>query len=170
MKTLRQRLADLNSHYEDIMDESARRRGDTYDRKTGSYKDYGTMETDKHCGGTSCAIRKMFPKSNMTEVLGDVKYKGRHEQHMWNINEKGDIIDASRDQFGDTKGVHVIKPSDKRYHTYTQSRPEPAFDLSSNSYQRRELAKQHMKRQKRRSTRNINKFKELNLRLSKLIN
>jgi len=89
---------------------------------------------------------------------------------MWNINEKGDIIDASRDQFGDTKGVHVIKPSDKRYHTYTQSRPEPAFDLSSNSYQRRELAKQHMKRQKRRSTRNINKFKELNLRLSKLIN
>ena len=36
---------------------------------------------------------------------------------MWNINEKGDIIDASRDQFGDTKGVHVIKPTDKRYHT-----------------------------------------------------
>tara|TARA_B100001750_G_scaffold62731_1_gene49871 strand:- start:1326 stop:1844 length:519 start_codon:yes stop_codon:yes gene_type:complete len=170
VKSLRQRLADLNSYYEDIMEESARRRGDTYDRETGSYKDYGRIESNKHCGGTSCAIRKMFPKSNMTEVLGNVKYKGRYEQHMWNINEKGDIIDASRDQFGDTKGVHVIKPTDKRYHTYTQINPEPVFDRDfSSSPQRRELAEQHIKRQKRRQTRNVNRFNELKLKLSKLI-
>jgi hypothetical protein len=167
-ESLRQRLADLDDYYEDVMKESARRRGDTYDPKTGIYKDYGRTKTDAHCGGTSCALRKMFPKSKLTEVTGDVKHKGGYESHMWNINEKGTIIDASRDQFGDTKGVHIIKPNDKRYHSYVQSSPEPAFDLLGSSPQKKELAKQHIKRQKRRATRNVNKFNELRLKLSKL--
>ena len=171
-ESLRQRLADLNDYYDDIMKESARRRNDEYDPKTRIYKDKGpnitATESGKHCGGTSCALRNMFPKSKLTEVRGNVKYKGRHEEHMWNINEKGTIIDASRDQFGDTKGVHIIKPNDKRYHSYVQSSPEPAFDLFGSSPQKKELAKQHLKRQKRRATRNVNKFNELRLKLSKL--
>ena len=171
-ESLRQRLADLNDYYDDIMKESARRRNDEYDPKTRIYKDKGpnitATESGKHCGGTSCALRNMFPKSKLTEVRGNVKYKGKHEDHMWNINEKGTIIDASRDQFGDTKGVHIIKPNDKRYHSYVQSSPEPAFDLSGSSPQKKELAKQHIKRQKRRATRNVNKLNELRLKLSKL--
>jgi len=167
-ESLRQRLADLNDYYEDVMKESARRRGDTYDPQTGVYKDYGRTKTDAHCGGTSCALRKMFPKSKLTEVTGDVKYKGRHESHMWNINEKGTIIDASRDQFGDTRGVHIIKPNDKRYHTYTQSSPEPAFDLFGSSPIKRKLGEQHVKRQRRRADKNVNKINELKVKLSKL--
>ena len=171
-ESLRQRLADLNDYYDDIMKESARRRNDEYDPKTRIYKDKGlnitATESGKHCGGTSCALRNMFPKSKLTKVIGDVKYKGRHERHMWNINEKGTIIDASRDQFGDTKGVHIIKPNDKRYHTYTQSLPEPTLDLFGSSPQKKELAKQHIKRQRRRADKNVNKINELKVKLSKL--
>ena len=171
-ESLRQRLADLNDYYDDIMKESARRRNDEYDPKTRIYKDkgynYQATESGKHCGGTSCALRKMFPKSKLTEVRGDVKYKGRHEDHMWNINEKGTIIDASRDQFGDTKGVHIIKPNDKRYHTYTQSSPEPFFDIFGSSPIKRKLGEQHVKRQKRRTNRTVNKINELKVKLSKL--
>ena len=71
----------------------------------------------------------MFPKSKLTEVRGDVKYEGRHEEHMWNINEKGTIIDASRDQFGDTKGVHIIKPNDKRYESALMISGQAYLDL-----------------------------------------
>jgi len=169
---VRQRLSnvDINIHYDDIMKESARRRNDEYDPKTRIYKDKGhnitATESGKHCGGTSCALRKMFPKSKLTEVRGDVKYEGRHEDHMWSINEKGTIIDASRDQFGDTKGVHIIKPNDKRYHTYTQSSPEPFYDTFGSSPIKKELAKQHIKRQRRRTNKNVSKLLEEKVSLS----
>jgi len=154
-----QKMADLNKFYNNIMKESARIRQDKYDPITQTYTEPaipGTDErysiSDKHCGGTSCAINKMFPKSKLTKVRGVVKHKGVYEDHAWNTNEKGDIIDASRDQFGDSKDVHVIKPNDKRYHSYTESQPH----LMKN----KKLMKQHMKRQQRRSDSNISKYNE----------
>jgi hypothetical protein len=159
LASIRSRIAGLDKFYNNIMKESARIRQDKYDPITQTYTEPaipGTDErysvSDKHCGGTSCAINKMFPKSKLTKVRGNVKYKGIYEEHAWNTNEKGDIIDASRDQFGDSKDVHVIKPNDKRYHSYTESQPH----LMKN----KKLMKQHMKRQQRRSDSNVNKYNE----------
>ena len=42
-ESLRQRLADLNDYYDDVMKESARRRNDEYDPKTLRYYHLKTL-------------------------------------------------------------------------------------------------------------------------------
>ena len=140
---------NINKYYNDIMIESARMRGDLYDPITKTYSEpsRGHDIALAHCGGTSCAINKKFGKENdLILVRGNVLYNGIYEDHAWNRNKQGDIIDASRDQFGDTKGIHIIKPTDKRYHSYTEELPS-RFTLPQ------ELFIQNEKREKKRGIR-----------------
>ncbi len=123
---LRFKRENLNKFYDDIMLESARMRGDLYDPITKTYSEPSKNLNPSlaHCGGTSCAINRMFGKgSDMILVRGNILNNGVYEDHAWNRNKQGDIIDASRDQFGDTIGIHIIKPTDKRYHSYTEYEP-----------------------------------------------
>ena len=52
-------------------------------------------------------------------MVGTVRHDGKDKEHAWNINPKGHIIDGSRDQFGDEKKIHIIKPNDKKHKEYT---------------------------------------------------
>ena len=131
---------NLNKHLEDIMNQSAKTRGDYYDKKTGKYYDLHVcvekdpdnkgqfrskrVESVTHCGGTSSAIKKLFGtkkgKPIMANVHGYQNIQGNGVEHAWNRTRDGSIIDASREQFGDEKGVHIIKPDDPRFHEYTE--------------------------------------------------
>lgn len=127
------------------MEHSAKTRGDYFDSKTGKYyesshggrldtkiendddcKKHHARDTTMHCGGTSNAIKKLYGTKNgqpiMARVHGyhNIQDNRNRVEHAWNRTKSGAIIDASREQFGDAKGVHIIKPDDPRFHKYTE--------------------------------------------------
>ena len=139
---------DINRHIDEVMNRSAKIRGDKYNPETKEYTERDGEATDMHCGGTSTALCRMFgKKSKLTTAHG--LYDGK--SHAWNRNSKGHIIDASRKQFGDREGIHIIKPTDKRYHKY--------IDHSNNFWTMPEkLRIQNNKRSDRRAKRNNNEY------------
>ncbi len=162
------------------MQHSAKTRGDIYDAKTGTYyessqgrrlcsKDDGNVrETKMHCGGTSHAIKKLYGtnkgKPIMANVHGYQNIQGHGVEHAWNRTRDGSIIDASREQFGDTKGIHVIKPDDPRFHEYTElseySKGGAQYGEFTVPIKNREIREQNDKRVKRWQNRNTQDYYE----------
>ena len=119
--------ADINDHYDDINEKTTRNQekwdiGTSHEWKYDKDNKEITRDGKPHC--TNCdpnaqEMRKKFPKSKLRRMAGTVRHDGKDKEHAWNINPKGHIIDGSRDQFGDEKKIHIIKPNDKKHKEYT---------------------------------------------------
>jgi len=118
--------ADINAHYDDINEKTARNQ-QNYDHGHSKWQyDKDNKEITRNgkphctnCDSNAQETRKKFPKAELKRMVGTVRHDGKDKDHAWNINPKGHIIDGSRDQFGDEKKIHIIKPNDKKHKEYT---------------------------------------------------
>ena len=99
---------DINDNYKKVMERATE-------------LSINSCEDNEHCGATSGAINEQLKdgKQKLSHIRGITNGK----DHVYNKNRKGHIIDASRKQFGDKEGIHVIKPDDKRYKEYEDIMP-----------------------------------------------
>ena len=116
-------LSKAEDDYHSLMDEASKeRKGSSYDKKTRMWYNPTGMPSREHCGATSSVLaRRGLGKRVEGQYHNTWDKKG--VDHSWIENDKGHIIDASRDQFhGDNeKGIKTIKQTHPDYKHYKKN-------------------------------------------------
>ena len=116
-------LSKAEDDYHSLMDEASKeRKGSRYDKKTRMWYNPTGMPSRSHCGATSSVLaRRGLGKRVEGQYHNTWDKKG--VDHSWIENDKGHIIDASRDQFhGDNeKGIKTIKQTHPDYKHYKKN-------------------------------------------------
>ena len=94
----------------------------TYDKKTQIFKSNGRKFV-RHCGISNESLYNKLGgwKESWSLVKGiHLTGHGTGRQHMWVRTGNCTIFDVARDQFGDTKEVHLIDYHDSRHKNYIE--------------------------------------------------
>ena len=95
----------------------------SYDDKTKTFKSNGRKFV-RHCGISNEALYNKLGgwKESWSLVKGiHLTGHGTGRQHMWVRTGNCTIFDVARDQFGDTKEVHLIDYHDPRHKNYIET-------------------------------------------------
>lgn len=114
----------INDEYHKVMEEAAKERKGNYDRNTSTYHRQDGMPVNEHCGATSTVLERMG-RGKKVEGNYHGTWDGKPVEHSWVEDDKGNIIDASRDQFHGMghKGIHTITPDHPHYKHYKKNPP-----------------------------------------------
>jgi hypothetical protein len=118
---------ELDLNYNDIMSNSLTLsheniKNRSYDDKTKTFKANGGKFV-KHCGITNEALYNKLGKCDEGWSLVEgihITGHGTGTTHMWVRTGNCTIFDIARDQFGDTKEVHLIDLHDPRHKNYIE--------------------------------------------------